>query len=118
VAINLNTGVARNFIWGGERCFKMEKNCDVFRWCICDDVTEMTLFHHNCFFKFDFVIISLKNTIWLNHATADHQYRKFMGLGTESPQRLAIFENLQQCFFDMSPQKFSLKIWNLFIISI
>jgi len=40
------------------------------------------------YLKFDFVIISLKTTIWSNHETSDHQNRKKWALGVESPQRL------------------------------
>jgi len=49
------TGVARNFDWEGS---KMEKSCNASLVTFFGDVTEKII---TDFFKFDFVIISLKN---------------------------------------------------------
>jgi len=65
--IFFQTGVAKNFDW--KERGKWKKLATFFCSRTSDDVIAD-------FLKFNFVIISLKNTIRPNHATSDHQNRR------------------------------------------
>jgi len=116
------TGVVIYLDWERRRRRENEKKIEILWRYFADvfgNVIIMTTlkWRQTDIFMFNFVIISLKHTIWSNHATSDHKHRRLKGAGEwRRPQRLRFLKICKKCILDVSGLKISLKIWNLFII--